>query len=138
FDSLYEWAEGLNGAGHAYVEDKSEGGSRVSRGPLSEPGKNAPCRERKVDENLDLFRRMKAGEFPTGTRVLRAKIDMASGNINLRDPVLYRILHAEHPRTGTKWSIYPSYDYAHGQSDAIEGITHPICTLEFEDHRQLY
>ena len=112
--------------------------SASSRGTLTEPGKNSPFRDRTVDENLDLFRRMKAGEFPNGTRVLRAKIDMASGNINLRDPVLYRILHAEHPRTGTKWSIYPSYDYAHGQSDAIEGITHSICTLEFEDHRPLY
>ena len=112
--------------------------SASARGTLTEPGKNSPFRDRTVDENLDLFRRMKAGEFPNGARVLRAKIDMASGNINLRDPVLYRILHAEHPRTGTKWSIYPSYDYAHGQSDAIEGITHSICTLEFEDHRPLY
>ena len=112
--------------------------SASSRGTLTEPGKNSPFRDRAVEENLDLFRRMKAGEFPNGTRVLRAKIDMAAGNINLRDPVLYRILHAEHPRTGTKWSIYPSYDYAHGQSDAIEGITHSICTLEFEDHRPLY
>ena len=111
-------------------------GSR--RGTLTEPGKNSPFRDRTVDENLDLFRRMKAGEFPNGARVLRAKIDMASGNINLRDPVLYRILNAPHPRTGTTWSIYPSYDFAHGQSDAIEGITHSICTLEFEDHRPLY
>ena len=111
---------------------------RVNRGTLTEPGKNSPFRDRTVEENLDLFRRMRAGEFPNGARVLRAKIDMASGNINLRDPVLYRILHATHPRTGTKWSIYPSYDYAHGQSDAIEGITHSICTLEFEDHRPLY
>jgi glutaminyl-tRNA synthetase len=111
---------------------------RVNRGTLTEPGKNSPFRERSVEENLDLFRRMKAGEFPNGARVLRAKIDMASGNINLRDPVLYRILHAEHPRTGKQWSIYPSYDFAHGQSDAIEGITHSICTLEFEDHRPLY
>ena len=111
---------------------------RVNRGTLTEPGKNSPFRDRSVDENLDLFRRMKAGEFPNGARVLRAKIDMASGNINLRDPTLYRILKAPHPRTGTKWSIYPSYDYAHGQSDAIEGITHSICTLEFEDHRPLY
>ena len=107
-------------------------------GTLTEPGRNSPFRDRAAEENLDLFRRMKAGEFPNGARVLRAKIDMASGNINLRDPVLYRILHASHPRTGTKWSIYPSYDYAHGQSDAIEGITHSICTLEFEDHRPLY
>ena len=112
--------------------------SASSRGTLTEPGKNSPFRDRPVAENLDLFRRMKAGEFPNGARVLRARIDMASGNINLRDPVLYRILHAHHPRTGDKWSIYPSYDYAHGQSDAIEGITHSICTLEFEDHRPLY
>ncbi len=111
---------------------------RINRGTLTEPGQNSPFRDRSVAENLDLFRRMKAGEFPNGARVLRAKIDMASGNINLRDPVLYRILHAHHPRTGDKWSIYPSYDYAHGQSDAIEGITHSICTLEFEDHRPLY
>ena len=138
FDRLYDWAEGLIKAGHAYVDDQSQEEIRLARGTLTEPGKNSPFRDRSVDENLDLFRRMKAGEFPNGTRVLRAKIDMASGNINLRDPVLYRILHAEHPRTGTKWSIYPSYDYAHGQSDAIEGITHSICTLEFEDHRPLY
>ena len=111
---------------------------RANRGTLTEPGKNSPFRDRRVEENLDLFRRMRAGEFPNGARVLRAKIDMASGNINLRDPVLYRILHAEHPRTGDRWWIYPSYDYAHGQSDAIEGITHSICTLEFEDHRPLY
>ena len=135
---LYDWAEGLIKAGHAYVDDQSQEEIRVNRGTLTEPGKNSPFRDRTVEENLDLFSRMKAGEFPNGTRVLRAKIDMASGNINLRDPVLYRILHAEHPRTGTKWSIYPSYDYAHGQSDAIEGITHSICTLEFEDHRPLY
>ena len=138
FDRLYDWAEGLIKAGHAYVDDQSQEEIRVNRGTLTEPGKNSPFRDRAVEENLDLFRRMKAGEFPNGTRVLRAKIDMAAGNINLRDPVLYRILHAEHPRTGTKWSIYPSYDYAHGQSDAIEGITHSICTLEFEDHRPLY
>ena len=111
---------------------------RANRGTLTEPGRNSPFRDRSVEENLDLFRRMRAGEFPNGARVLRAKIDMASGNINLRDPVLYRILHATHPRTGTPWCIYPSYDYAHGQSDAIEGITHSICTLEFEDHRPLY
>src|SRR6185312_7898471 len=134
----YDWAEGLIKAGHAYVDDQSQEEIRVSRGTLTEPGKNSPFRDRAVDENLDLFRRMKAGEFPNGTRVLRAKIDMASGNINLRDPVLYRILHAHHPRTGDTWSIYPSYDYAHGQSDAIEGVTHSICTLEFEDHRPLY
>jgi glutaminyl-tRNA synthetase len=138
FDRLYDWAEGLILQGLAYVDDQSQDEIRASRGTLTEPGKNSPFRERSVEENLDLFRRMKAGEFPNGARVLRAKIDMAAGNINLRDPVLYRILHAHHPRTGDKWSIYPSYDYAHGQSDAIEGITHSICTLEFEDHRPLY
>src|ERR1700760_4908697 len=138
FEKLYEWAEGLIRAGLAYVDDQSQEEIRLARGTLTEPGRNSPYRDRPVEENLDLFRRMKAGEFPNGARVLRAKIDMASGNINLRDPVLYRILHAHHPRTGTKWSIYPSYDYAHGQSDAIEGITHSICTLEFEDHRALY
>ena len=138
FERLYGWAEELIRAGHAYVDDQSQEEIRLARGTLTEPGKNSPFRERSVDENLDLFRRMKAGEFPNGARVLRAKIDMSSGNINLRDPVLYRILHANHPRTGDKWSIYPSYDYAHGQSDAIEGITHSICTLEFEDHRPLY
>jgi glutaminyl-tRNA synthetase len=138
FERLYGWAEELIRAGHAYVDDQSQDAIRATRGTLTEPGKNSPFRERSVDENLDLFRRMKAGEFPNGARVLRAKIDMSSGNINLRDPVLYRILHAPHPRTGDKWSIYPSYDYAHGQSDAIEGITHSICTLEFEDHRPLY
>ena len=138
FERLYEWAEGLITAGHAYVDDQSQDEIRHARGTLTEPGKNSPFRDRSVEENLDLFRRMKAGEFPNGARVLRARIDMSSGNINLRDPVLYRILHATHPRTGDKWSIYPSYDYAHGQSDAIEGITHSICTLEFEDHRPLY
>jgi glutaminyl-tRNA synthetase len=138
FERLYQWAEGLIQAGHAYVDDQSQAEIRAKRGTLTEPGQNSPFRERPVAENLDLFRRMKAGEFPNGARVLRAKIDMSSGNINLRDPVLYRILHATHPRTGDKWSIYPSYDYAHGQSDAIEGITHSICTLEFEDHRPLY
>src|SRR4249919_56555 len=138
FDRLYDWAEGLIKAGHAYVDDQSQEEIRIKRGTLTEPGKNSPFRDRAVDENLDLFRRMKAGEFPNGTRVLRARIDMASGNINLRDPVLYRILHSEHPRTGTSWKIYPSYDFAHGQSDAIEQITHSICTLEFEDHRPLY
>jgi glutaminyl-tRNA synthetase len=138
FDRLYEWAEALIGAGKAYVDDQTPEQMRVNRGTLTEPGKASPFRDRSVAENLDLFRRMKAGEFPNGARVLRAKIDMASGNINLRDPVLYRILHAKHPRTGTAWFIYPSYDYAHGQSDAIEGITHSICTLEFEDHRPLY
>jgi glutaminyl-tRNA synthetase len=138
FDRLYEWAETLIRGGHAYVDDQSQADIRARRGTLTQPGQNSPFRDRTVEENLDLFRRMKAGEFPNGARVLRAKIDMASGNINLRDPVLYRILHAHHPRTGSKWSIYPSYDYAHGQSDAIEGITHSICTLEFEDHRPLY
>src|SRR5215213_9715856 len=138
FERLYDWAEGLIKSGDAYVDDQSQEEIRVNRGTLTEPGKNSPFRDRSVDENLDLFRRMKAGEFDNGARVLRAKIDMASGNINLRDPTLYRIVKAPHPRTGTKWSIYPSYDYAHGQSDAIEGITHSICTLEFEDHRPLY
>jgi glutaminyl-tRNA synthetase len=138
FDQLYEWAEHLIRAGKAYVDDQTPAQMRLNRGTLTEPGKNSPFRERSVDENLDLFRRMKAGEFENGARVLRAKIDMASGNINLRDPTLYRIVKAPHPRTGTKWSIYPSYDFAHGQSDAIEGITHSICTLEFEDHRPLY
>jgi len=138
FERLYEWAESLIKASLAYVDDQSQEEIRVRRGTLTEPGKNSPFRERSVEENLDLFRRMKAGEFPNGARVLRAKIDMASPNINLRDPVMYRILHAHHPRTGDKWCIYPSYDYAHGQSDAIEGITHSICTLEFEDHRPLY
>jgi glutaminyl-tRNA synthetase len=138
FEQLYAWAEGLIRAGHAYVDDQSQEEIRTTRGTLTEPGKNSPFRNRSVEENLDLFRRMKAGEFPNGARVLRAKIDMSSGNINLRDPVLYRILHATHPRTGDVWSIYPSYDYAHGQSDAIEGVTHSICTLEFEDHRPLY
>ncbi|NPU14682.1 glutamine--tRNA ligase/YqeY domain fusion protein [Bradyrhizobium sp. 83002] len=138
FERLYEWAEGLIKAGLAYVDDQTQEEIRLSRGTLTEPGKNSPFRDRSVEENLDLFRRMKAGEFPNGARVLRAKIDMAAGNINLRDPVLYRILHAHHPRTGDTWKIYPSYDYAHGQSDAIEGVTHSICTLEFEDHRPLY
>src|SRR5437764_8542786 len=138
FERLYGWAEVLIRAGKAYVDDQTQEEMRLTRGTLTEPGQNSPFRERGVEENLDLFRRMKAGEFPNGARVLRAKIDMAAGNINLRDPVLYRILHANHPRTGTAWSIYPSYDFAHGQSDAIEGITHSLCTLEFEDHRPLY
>ena len=138
FEQLYSWAEDLVRAGKAYVDDQSPEEMRVNRGTLTEPGKNSRFRDRGVDENLELFRRMRAGEFPNGERVLRAKIDMASGNINLRDPVLYRILHANHPRTGTAWKIYPSYDFAHGQSDAIEYITHSICTLEFEDHRPLY
>jgi glutaminyl-tRNA synthetase len=138
FERLYEWAEHLIRSGKAYIDDQSQDEMRARRGTLTEPGQNSPWRDRAVEENLDLFRRMRAGEFPNGARVLRAKIDMASGNINLRDPVLYRILHAHHPRTGTAWSIYPSYDFAHGQSDAIERITHSLCTLEFEDHRPLY
>ncbi|MGJ5178975.1 glutamine--tRNA ligase/YqeY domain fusion protein [Bradyrhizobium oligotrophicum] len=138
FERLYDWAEGLIKAGLAYVDDQTQEEIRASRGTLTEPGRNSPFRDRSVEENLALFRRMKAGEFPNGARVLRARIDMAAGNINLRDPVLYRILHAHHPRTGDTWKIYPSYDYAHGQSDAIEGVTHSICTLEFEDHRPLY
>ena len=138
FEQLYAWAELLIREGKAYVDDQSPDEMRATRGTLTEPGTNSPFRDRGVDENLDLFRRMRAGEFPNGARVLRAKIDMASGNINLRDPVLYRILHAHHPRTGDTWKIYPSYDYAHGQSDAIEHVTHSVCTLEFEDHRPLY
>jgi len=138
FEQLYAWAEDLIHAGKAYIDDQSQEQMRATRGTLTEPGTNSPFRERSVEENLDLFRRMRAGEFPNGARVLRAKIDMTSGNINLRDPVLYRILHAEHPRTGKAWCIYPSYDFAHGQSDAIERITHSLCTLEFEDHRPLY
>jgi len=138
FEQLYEWAEFLIKDGKAYVDDQSQEDMRVNRGTLTEPGKNSPFRNRSVEENLDLFRRMRAGEFANAARVLRAKIDMGSGNINLRDPVLYRILHATHPRTANAWKIYPSYDYAHGQSDAIEHITHSICTLEFEDHRPLY
>jgi glutaminyl-tRNA synthetase len=138
FEQLYEWAEHLITAGNAYVDDLSPDEMQAMRGTLTEPGRNSPYRERSVAENLDLFRRMRAGEFPNGARTLRAKIDMAAGNINLRDPVLYRILHAAHPRTGTRWCIYPTYDFAHGQSDAIEGITHSLCTLEFEDHRPLY
>jgi glutaminyl-tRNA synthetase len=138
FEQLYQWAEHLIRTGKAYVDDQSQEEMRLTRGTLTEPGRDSPWRERTTEENLDLFRRMRAGEFPNGARVLRAKIDMASGNINLRDPVLYRILHASHPRTGTAWSIYPSYDFAHGQSDAIEHVTHSLCTLEFEDHRPLY
>src|SRR5262245_50978679 len=138
FEQLYAWAEHLIKADQAYVDDQSQEEMRANRGTLTQPGRNSPFRDRSAGENLDLFRRMRGGEFPNGARVLRAKIDMASGNINLRDPVLYRILHAAHPRTARKWCIYPSYDYAHGQSDAIEGITHSLCTLEFEDHRPLY
>ena len=138
FERLYEWAEHLIRSGKAYVDDQSADQIRAMRGTLTEPGNNSPFRDRAAAESLDLLRRMRAGEFPDGTRVLRAKIDMASGNINLRDPVLYRIIHAEHPRTKNAWCIYPTYDFAHGQSDAIEHITHSLCTLEFEDHRPLY
>jgi glutaminyl-tRNA synthetase len=138
FEQLYEWAEHLIRSGLAYVDDQSADEIRAQRGTLTEPGAASPWRERGSDENLVLFRAMRAGEFADGARVLRAKIDMAAGNINLRDPVLYRILHASHPRTGDRWCIYPTYDYAHGQSDAIEHITHSLCTLEFEDHRPLY
>jgi glutaminyl-tRNA synthetase len=138
FEQLYDWAEHLIRTGQAYVDDTPPDQMRAQRGTLTEPGQNSRYRTRSVEENLDLFRRMRAGEFPNGARVLRAKIDMASGNMNLRDPVLYRILHAHHPRTGDAWSIYPTYDFAHGQSDAIEHISHSVCTLEFEDHRPLY
>ncbi len=138
FQQLYEWAVQLIKAGKAYVDDLSPEEIREYRGTLTEPGKNSPYRDRSIEENLDLFQRMKDGEFPDGSRVLRAKIDMASPNVNLRDPIMYRILHAEHPRTGDAWCIYPMYDWAHGQSDSIEGITHSICTLEFENNRPLY
>jgi glutaminyl-tRNA synthetase len=138
FDQLHEWAVKLIKAGKAYVDDLTADEIRMHRGTLTEPGKDSPYRKRSVEENLDLFERMRAGEFPDGSRVLRAKIDMASPNLNMRDPVMYRILHAEHHRTGNKWCIYPMYDYAHGESDSIEQITHSICTLEFEDHRPLY
>jgi glutaminyl-tRNA synthetase len=138
FGQLYNYALQLIQKGKAYVCDLSPDELRTYRGTLTEPGKNSPYRDRSVEENLDLFRRMKAGEFPDGSRTLRAKSDMASPNLNLRDPVLYRILHAEHHRTGDEWCIYPMYDYAHALSDSIEGITHSICTLEFEDHRPLY
>ncbi len=138
FDQLYEWALKLIKAGKAYVDDLSADEIRDYRGTLTEPGKNSPYRDRSIEENLDLFQRMRAGEFPDGSRVLRAKIDMASPNMNMRDPVMYRILHAEHHRTGPKWCIYPMYDYAHGQSDSIERVTHSMCTLEFADHQPLY
>jgi len=138
FQQLYDWAIQLIKAGKAYVCDLSAEEVRGHRGTLSEPGINSRYRERSVEENLDLFTRMEQGEFPDGTRTLRAKIDMASPNINLRDPVMYRIKHASHHRSGDRWCIYPSYDYTHGQSDSIEGITHSICTLEFENHRPLY
>jgi glutaminyl-tRNA synthetase len=138
FQQLYDWAIQLIKDGKAYVCDLSAEEVRAHRGTLSEPGKNSPYRDRSVAENLDLFQRMEQGEFPDGARTLRAKIDMASPNINMRDPVMYRIKHASHHRSGDKWCIYPSYDYTHGQSDSIEGITHSICTLEFENHRPLY
>jgi glutaminyl-tRNA synthetase len=138
FEQLYEWAEHLVRQGKAYVDDLSADETREYRGTLTEPGRESPYRNRPVEENLDLFRRMRAGEFPDGARVLRAKIDMASPNIMLRDPVMYRILHASHPHAGDKWCVYPTYDFAHGQSDAIERITHSICTLEFDVHRPLY
>src|ERR1041385_537233 len=138
FQQLYDWAVELIKKGKAYVDDLSAEVTRQYRGTLTEPGKESPYRNRTVEENLDLFARMKAGEFPDGSRTLRAKIDMASPNLNMRDPVMYRIVHAEHHRTGDKWCIYPMYDYAHGQSDSLEKITHSMCTLEFEDHRPLY
>jgi glutaminyl-tRNA synthetase len=138
FDQLYEWALQLIRDGKAYVDDLSAEEIRKYRGTLTDPGKDSPHRNRSVEENLDLFQRMKAKEFPDGSRVLRAKVDMASPNLNMRDPVMYRILHAEHHRTGNKWCIYPMYDYAHGQSDSLEKVTHSMCTLEFEDHRPLY
>ncbi len=138
FDQLHEWAMQLIKAGKAYVCDLSAEEVRQYRGTLTEPGKESPYLHRSIEENLELFERMRAGEFPDGSRTLRAKIDMAARNLNMRDPVMYRILHAEHHRTGNKWCIYPMYDFAHGQSDSIERITHSICTLEFEDHRPLY
>ncbi len=138
FDDLYRFAVQLIESGKAYVCDLSAEEIREYRGTLTEPGRESPYRNRSVEENLDLFQRMKAGEFPDGARVLRAKIDMASANVNLRDPVMYRILHQEHHRTGDKWRIYPTYDFTHGQTDSIQGVTHSICTLEFEDHRPLY
>lgn len=138
FQQLYEWAVALIRKGKAYVDDLNPDEIRKYRGTLTEPGRESPHRNRSVEENLDLFERMKAGEFPDGSRALRAKIDMASPNLNMRDPVMYRILHASHHRTGDKWCIYPLYDFAHGQSDSLEKITHSMCTLEFEDHRPLY
>ncbi len=138
FPQLYTWAVELIRAGKAYVDDLSADEIRQHRGTLTEPGKNSPYRDRSVEENLDLFARMKAGEFPDGSRVLRAKIDMASPNLNMRDPVMYRILHVTHHRTGDEWCIYPMYDYAHGQSDSIERVTHSMCSLEYADHQPLY
>jgi len=138
FETLFAWAEHLIETEQAYVDDLSAQDIREYRGTLTEPGRSSPYRDRSVDENLDLFRKMRAGDFEDGEKVLRAKIDMAAGNINMRDPVLYRILRAHHPRTLDAWCIYPTYDFAHGQSDAIEGVSHSLCTLEFEDHRPLY
>src|SRR3954453_7229594 len=138
FDQLYAWAVQLIKAGKAYVDDLRADEIRKTRGTLTEPGQNSPFRDRSVEENLNLFARMRAGEFPDGSRVLRAKIDMASPNLNMRDPVMYRILHAEHHRTGNKWPIYPMYDFAHGQSDSLEKVTHSMCSLEFADHQPLY
>jgi glutaminyl-tRNA synthetase len=138
FGQLYEWAQKLIREGKAYVDDLTADEIREYRGTLTQPGKESPYRNRSVEENLDLFERMKKGEFPDGSRVLRAKIDMASPNMNLRDPVMYRILHAEHHRTGTEWCIYPMYDWAHGQSDSLEHVTHSLCSLEFADHQPLY
>ena len=138
FEQLYQYALQLIKKGKAYVCDLTPQEIREYRGTLTEPGRESPYRNRPVDENIGLFERMKKGEFPDGSRTLRAKIDMASGNINMRDPVIYRILHADHHRTGNKWCIYPMYDFTHGLSDSLEGITHSICTLEFEDHRPLY
>ena len=138
FQTLYDWAEHLIRAGLAYVDDTPPDEMRAMRGTLTEPGRASPDRDRSVEANLGLFRDMRAGKFANGACVLRAKIDLASGNMNLRDPVLYRILHVAHPRTGTQWCIYPTYDFAHGQSDALEHVTHSLCTLEFADHRPLY
>jgi glutaminyl-tRNA synthetase len=138
FEQLYAYAQTLVHAGKAYVDDQSADAIRATRGTLTEPGIASPWRDRPAQESLDLLVRMRAGEFPDGSRVLRARIDMAAANLNLRDPVLYRIRHAAHPRTGTAWCIYPTYDFAHGLCDALEGVTHSLCTLEFEDHRALY
>ena len=138
FDQLYAWAEDLIRKGKAYVDDQTQEEIRLTRGTVTVPGKESPWRNRSAEENLDLFRRMKAGEFADGEKVLRAKIDMGHPNMLLRDPIMYRIIHTEHHRTGNKWKIYPMYDFAHGQSDSIERITHSICTLEFDVHRPLY
>lgn len=138
FDQLYEWAVKLINSGKAYVDSQTAEEMRINRGTLTQPGQDSPYRNRSIEENLELFEKMKNGEFEDGSHILRAKIDMASPNMNLRDPAMYRILHAHHHRTGDKWCIYPMYDFAHGQEDSIEGVTHSICTLEFEDHRPLY